>query len=199
MKVLKGFTVFENHPKCRNFSIWAFSTNLCPIKSDLSGNIVWLQFSGFPNLAKIDHFGTFNELLSTQNDSSLRSQCWMRLFLWFFKHRAFIIADSTSRIELMSPKLSDVYHYLLPFLYGLTHVSKVGSVFTTLAVSLERYFAVCRPLWIRIRRCHPALYIVLVTVFAFAFNIPKFLEFEVRNVSNVPVIHWHFCKVKFLS
>ena len=110
-------------------------------------------------------------------------------FFVIFKHRDFIIADSTSRIELMSPKLSDVYHYLLPFLYGLTHVSKVGSVFTTLAVSLERYFAVCRPLWIRIRRCHPALYIVLVTVFAFAFNIPKFLEFEVRNVSNVSVIH----------
>ena len=105
-------------------------------------------------------------------------------FSVIFKHRAFIIADSTSRIELMSPKLSDVYHYLLPFLYGLTHVSKVGSVFTTLAVSLERYFAVCRPLWIRIRRCHPALYIVLVTVFAFAFNIPKFLEFEVRNVDT---------------
>ena len=110
-------------------------------------------------------------------------------FYVIFKHCDFVIADSTSRIELMSPKLSDVYHYLLPFLYGLTHVSKVGSVFTTLAVSLERYFAVCRPLWIRIRRCHPALYIVLVTVFAFAFNIPKFLEFEVRNVSNVSVIH----------
>lgn len=95
----------------------------------------------------------------------------------------------------MSPKLSDVYHYLLPFLYGLTHVSKVGSVFTTLAVSLERYFAVCRPLWIRIRRMHPALYIVLVTVFAFAFNVPKFLEFEVRysvNASNLKQAKWLF-------
>ncbi len=51
---------------------------------------------------------------------------------------------------------------------------------STLAVSLERYFAVCRPLWIRIRRCHPATYIVIVLVFAFGFNIPKFLEFEVR-------------------
>ena len=89
-------------------------------------------------------------------------------------------SDSTdARIEMMSPAVSDIYYTLLPFLYGLTHVSKVGSVFTTLAVSLERYFAVCRPLWIRIRRCHPAMYIILVTVFAFAFNIPKFLEFEV--------------------
>ena len=74
----------------------------------------------------------------------------------------------------------NIYTLCLPYLYGMTHVSKVGSVFTTLAVSLERYFAVCRPLWIRIRRCHPAMYILLVTIFAFGFNVPKFLEFEVR-------------------
>ena len=58
---------------------------------------------------------------------------------------------------------------------------KVGSVFTTLAVSLERYFAVCKPLWIRIRRTPPLLYIVIVTLFAFGFNIPKFMEFEVGS------------------
>ena len=81
----------------------------------------------------------------------------------------------------MSPDLMYIYTLCLPYLYGMTHVSKVGSVFTTLAVSLERYFAVCRPLWIRIRRCHPAMYILLVTIFAFGFNVPKFLEFKVRN------------------
>ena len=90
----------------------------------------------------------------------------------------FLFSDSTS-IEFMSQGVSDVYYYCLPYFYGMTHVSKVGSVFTTLAVSLERYFAVCRPLWIRIRRCHPSFYIILVNIFAFAFNIPKFLEFEV--------------------
>lgn len=87
--------------------------------------------------------------------------------------------DSTTRLEFLSPTMQDMYYYCLPFLYGFTHLCKVGSVFTTLAVSLERYFAVCHPLWIRIRRCPPAMYIILVTVFAFAFNIPKFLEFEV--------------------
>ena len=35
-------TVFENHQKCRisSFCILAFSTNFCPIKSDMSGNTV---------------------------------------------------------------------------------------------------------------------------------------------------------------
>ena len=62
--------------------------------------------------------------------------------------------------------------------------TKVGSVFTTLAVSLERYFAVCKPLWIRIRRTPPLLYIVIVTLFAFGFNIPKFMEFEVSAAAE---------------
>ena len=41
---------FENYLKC---CIWilAFSTNFCPIKTDLSGNTVWPQASGFQKLA----------------------------------------------------------------------------------------------------------------------------------------------------
>ena len=50
-----------------NFSIFAFSTNFCPFKSDLSGITVWPQASDFQKVAKIDHFGISIELLSTQN------------------------------------------------------------------------------------------------------------------------------------
>ena len=35
------------------------ATNVCPIKSDMSGNTVWQQASGFQ---KNGHFGLFNEL-----------------------------------------------------------------------------------------------------------------------------------------
>ena len=42
-----------------NFSILAFSTNFCPIKTDLSGNSVWPQALGFQKLAKMDHFWHF--------------------------------------------------------------------------------------------------------------------------------------------
>ena len=52
------FEMFENYSKCR---IWilAFSTNFCPIKSDLSGNTVWPQASGFQKLDKKNHFWHF--------------------------------------------------------------------------------------------------------------------------------------------
>ena len=36
-----------------------------------------------PIWPKLTFFGIFNELLSTCKRSSLRSQSWMRLFLWF--------------------------------------------------------------------------------------------------------------------
>ena len=35
--------------------------------SDLSGNTVWPQVTGFQKLAKIDHFGIFDEFLSIHN------------------------------------------------------------------------------------------------------------------------------------
>ena len=59
----------KNHPKCPSwvFSISAFSTNFCPFKSDMSGNTVWPQASGFQKLPKLAIFGIFDELLSTQN------------------------------------------------------------------------------------------------------------------------------------
>ena len=48
-------TVFQNHRKCR---IWilAFSTNFCPIKTDLSGKNSWPQASGFQKLTIFDIF-----------------------------------------------------------------------------------------------------------------------------------------------
>ena len=37
----------------------AFSTNFCLIKTDMSGNTVWLQASGLLKLAEMDHFLPF--------------------------------------------------------------------------------------------------------------------------------------------
>ena len=44
-----------------------FKGKFCPNKIDQSGNTIWPQTSGFQKLAKSDHFGIFNQLLSTQN------------------------------------------------------------------------------------------------------------------------------------
>ena len=79
-----GITLFENYSKCR---IWilAFSTNFCPIKDDLSGNTVWPQASVFLKTRQNGPFSAFliNFCPLKCKRSSLLSQCWMRLFLWF--------------------------------------------------------------------------------------------------------------------
>ena len=48
-------TLFENHLKC---PIWKFGIflNFCPIQTNLSGNTVWLQASGYQKVAKMDYF-----------------------------------------------------------------------------------------------------------------------------------------------
>ena len=80
-------TLFENYSKYRIwfYLILAFSTNCCLIKSDMSGNAVWPQAAYFQNFAKMDNCWHFllTFLHSKCRHSSLRSQCWMRLFLWF--------------------------------------------------------------------------------------------------------------------
>ena len=86
-RFLSVSTVFRNYSKCRIWIFWilVFSANFCPSKSDLSGNTVWPQASGFPKLTKIDHIWHFwlTFVYSKCKRSSLRSQCWMRHFLWF--------------------------------------------------------------------------------------------------------------------
>ena len=41
------------------FEFWHFPPIFCPIKTDLSGNTVWPQASGFQKFAKMDHFWHF--------------------------------------------------------------------------------------------------------------------------------------------
>ena len=67
LKIIKNVT-FEI------FKFLAFSTNFCPIKSDLSGNtVLTANFRFFKNSPKWTIFGLFNELLSTQNVNVARN------------------------------------------------------------------------------------------------------------------------------
>ena len=64
MRLFKSFSTSAHCLKITQnvafeFLILAFSTNFCPIKTDLSGNTVWPQASGFQKLAKMDHFWPF--------------------------------------------------------------------------------------------------------------------------------------------
>ena len=65
----------------------------------------------------------------------------------------------------------------MPFGYGLGHIGRVGSVFVTVSVTIERYFAIVHPL----KHFRGKKYLLLIpSLIAIVYNIPKFLEFELR-------------------
>ena len=79
---------------------------------------------------------------------------------------------------------SNIHTMLFPYLlYPLNAISMMGSIYMTMAVGMERYIAVYYPMEYRIvandasshsRRL--IKYVLPITLFAFIFNIPKFLE-----------------------
>ena len=70
-----------------------------------------------------------------------------------------------------------VYIYIMPFGYGLGHIGRVGSVFVTVSVTIERYFAIVHPL----KHFRGKKYLLLIPSLATViYNIPKFFEFELK-------------------
>ena len=69
------------------------------------------------------------------------------------------------------------------FRYGIAHIGRVGSVFMTLSVTLERFFAILYPLK---RMYLKTTLLIFSVVFSVVYNIPRFLEFEtvVGNRTN---------------
>ncbi len=67
----------------------------------------------------------------------------------------------------------------MPVSYGLTHTARVGSVYATLSVTLERFFAIVFPFkdvdvvkrWL----------LPSTVIFTVVYNIPKFFEVNTFN------------------
>ncbi|XP_023322269.1 FMRFamide receptor [Eurytemora carolleeae] len=87
--------------------------------------------------------------------------------------------------------LSLIYVYLL---YPMSAVAFCASTYMTLAVTIERYIAVCRPHQYRTisqtmtntRRI--LVYIIPVTALSFALNIPKFMEVTITETNGTNAV-----------
>ena len=82
--------------------------------------------------------------------------------------------------------------YLFPyFLYPLQNITMVASIYTTVVVAMERYYAVTRPIsafvddgggkWKKV-----LIFVIPVLIFSIIFNIPTFFEFRVQMTSQPP-------------
>jgi len=87
--------------------------------------------------------------------------------------------------------LSQLYAIVL---YPMSAVSFCATIYMTLALTTERYLAVCRPHKYRaLSRSISSTkrflaYVIPVTVTSFALNIPKFLEVEIKDSNGTNLV-----------
>jgi hypothetical protein len=93
------------------------------------------------------------------------------------------------------------FTYSIPFLLPIAHIAMTGhtnntslisltnciisgSIYTTMAVAIERYFTVCHPFFKISHNWSPSKYIIPILIFAVAYNLPKFAELEVIRIEG---------------
>ena len=74
-----------------------------------------------------------------------------------------------------------MFIHVTPVAYGMFGIARTGSVYLTMSVTLERYFAIVRPLSIfRIKK----LLAPAAILFAIVYNIPRFFEFRIKRFAE---------------
>ena len=68
------------------------------------------------------------------------------------------------------------------FRIGLAHIGRVGSVFITVSITIERYLSVCRPN--SDTHCSKPFLLPVPITFAIIYNIPKFFELETVDTTK---------------
>ena len=66
--------------------------------------------------------------------------------------------------------------YIVPWSIPILQISLTGSIYCTMAITLERYFVICRPFYRFSRKWKPATFIIPIIVLSLVYNIPRFCE-----------------------
>ena len=72
--------------------------------------------------------------------------------------------------------------HAMPWIFPLANIAHTGSTYLTVAVTVERYVAVCHPLRSRSVCTYgrARIYVLAISALVVLYNVPKFLEVEVR-------------------
>ena len=87
------------------------------------------------------------------------------------------------------PKVSnsyarETYFIIAPYVFGTFEMGSTGGIYFTMAICIERYFVVCRPLWYRAQSIPSRTYTIPILCFSVVYNIPRF--FEIKTVKINP-------------
>ena len=75
---------------------------------------------------------------------------------------------------------SSIPQYLTPWVLPIAQIAVTGNIYFTVAISIERYIVICRPLFYRGHHSQkPSKYFVMsILLFAIVYNISRFFELE---------------------
>ena len=77
------------------------------------------------------------------------------------------------------------YHYIIMTAYSLLEVGVTGSIYSTIAISTERYLVVCHPFYADSnKKWSTKRQIALVTMFSLIYNIPTIFELQTFQCEN---------------
>ena len=78
--------------------------------------------------------------------------------------------------------------YVILWSYSILHIAQLIDMYLLIVLSIERYFAICKPMTYRARKIPVFYYIIPIISFSFIYSIPLFFEYKVKSV-NVEKFH----------
>ena len=83
-------------------------------------------------------------------------------------------------LEFLKIEMGEYIAYVQPWLLPIVQFSITGNILFTMAISIERYFVICKPLLHRAnyRDKSSVRYIISLIIFAIIYNLTKFFEWE---------------------
>ena len=81
------------------------------------------------------------------------------------------------------PQLSKNYNdsclgYIAPIVFPTAKIALTASIYSTLAIAIERYLIICHPFYAISHRWPAKRYILFILIFSITYNVPRFFSLE---------------------
>ncbi|KAK7493771.1 hypothetical protein BaRGS_00014912, partial [Batillaria attramentaria] len=90
------------------------------------------------------------------------------------------ISEHTSAIQ----DYNNNFQHVIPFAYPLSLAAQMGSIYTCVAFTIERFIAVCRPLHAAntCTKSRAKRAILLIFLWSMLYNVPRYFHYEIQSV-----------------
>ena len=79
---------------------------------------------------------------------------------------------------------SGAYFFIIPWALPIAQVGSTGSIYFTVAMTIERYLTVCHPFYHHSHAWPTRFYVLPIFFFSIFYNMPRF--FELESIYNDP-------------